>query len=214
MNLGQVIRTRYASKSYDETRKLTAEQQQQLFDLLRYSPSSVNSQPWHFFTLGSDAAKEKILPALSEPNRKKVQQSAMVVVFTTQTVITDAHLQAILAQERKDGRFASPESEANQDKGRRYFVNLFSGTEQQQREWMARQAYISLGFLLLGAAAMGLDATPIEGFIADKMDDALGLKEQGLTSVVIAAVGYRKADDANAKLPKSRFEQDEVITLL
>ncbi len=51
-------------------------------------------------------------------------------------------------------------------------------------------------------------------FVADKMDDALGLKEKGLTSVVIAAVGYRSADDANAKLPKSRFEQGRIITRL
>ena len=214
MNIGQVIRTRYAGKFYDETRKLTAEQEQQLFDLLRYSPSSVNSQPWHFFTLCSDAAKQKILPAVREPNKKKIQQSAMVVVFATHTEITDAHLQAILTQEKKNGRFSSQELEVNQDKGRRYFVSLYSGSQQQQREWMARQAYISLGFLLLGAAAMGLDATPIEGFFADKMDDVLGLQEKGLTSVVIAAVGYRNEDDLNTKLPKSRLAQEHVITRL
>ncbi len=214
MNIGQVIRTRYAGKSYDKTRKLTAEQQQQLFDVLRYSPSSVNSQPWHFFTLFSDEARQKILPAVTEPNTGKILASAMVVVFATQTEMTDAHLHAILAQEQKDGRFASKEQENNQDKGRRYFVDRNSGSVQQQREWMARQAYISLGFLLLGAASLGLDATPIEGFFADKMDDALGLKEKGLTSVVIAAVGYHYEDDFNAKLPKSRFEQDRIITRL
>jgi nitroreductase/dihydropteridine reductase len=61
---------------------------------------------------------------------------------------------------------------------------------------------------------MGLDATPIEGFTASKMDDVLGLAEKGQTSVVVATVGYRSDADFNAKLPKSRLDQNEVITLL
>ncbi len=212
MNVAQALQTRYASKAYDETKKLTAEQQQQLLDLLRYSPSSVNSQPWHFFTLTSDAAKEKILPAFTEPNRGKITKAALVVVFTTHTAITEAHLNALLAQEQQDGRFASDEQKQNQDKGRRYFVGLNSQTPERQREWMARQAYLSLGFLLLGAAGMGLDATPIEGFVVDKLNAALDLDAKQLTSVVVAAVGYREASDFNAKLPKSRFSQEQVIT--
>lgn len=212
MNIEQVIRTRYASKNYDAAKKLTPEQEQQLFNLLRYSPSSVNSQPWHFFALVSDEAKEYILTAVTEPNRGKITRAAMVVVFTTRNEITEAHLNAILAQEKRDGRFATDEQARHQDQGRRYFVALNSNSKQQQRDWMARQAYISLGFLLLGAATMGLDATPIEGFCAEKLNQALDLDKQHLTSVVIAAVGYRDEHDFNAALPKSRFGQEQVIT--
>ncbi|MEA9390104.1 oxygen-insensitive NAD(P)H nitroreductase [Acerihabitans sp. TG2] len=214
MNLDLALRTRYASKVYDETKKLTAEQEQQLLDLLRYSPSSVNSQPWHFFTLVSDAAKEKILPAVSEANRSKIIKSALVVVFTTRTQISEAHLNALLSQEQSDGRFATDEQQQNQDKGRRHYVGLNSHTPEQQRNWMARQAYISLGFLLLGAASMGLDATPIEGFFVDKMNAALNLDAKQLTSVVVATVGYHEDTDFNATLPKSRFPQEQVITRL
>jgi len=214
MNIEQALKNRYSSKAYDETKKLTAEQQQQLLDLLRYSPSSVNSQPWHFFALESDAAKAKILPAFSEANRAKITKAALVVVFTTHTTITEAHLNALLAQEQQDGRFASDEQRQNQDKGRRYYVGLNSHTPEQQRNWMARQAYISLGFLLLGAAGMGLDATPIEGFVVAPLNAALDLDAKQLTSVVVAAVGYREGSDFNAKLPKSRLPQEQVITLL
>lgn len=214
MNIDLALRTRYASKVYDETKKLTAKQEQQLIDLLRYSPSSVNSQPWHFFTLVSDAAKEKILPAISEANRSKITKSAMVVVFTTQTEITEAHLNAVLCQEQADGRFATDEQRQNQDKNRHHYVSINSHAPEQQRNWMARQAYISLGFLLLGAASMGLDATPIEGFFVDKLNAALNLDAKQLTSVVVATVGYREENDFNAKLPKSRFAEDQVITRL
>ena len=79
---------------------------------------------------------------------------------------------------------------------------------------MARQAYIALGFLLMGAAALDLDATPIEGFFPEKMDAALGLEALGLKSVVVASVGHHSVDDFNAALPKSRLPLSQVLTQL
>ncbi|QHB33081.1 oxygen-insensitive NAD(P)H nitroreductase [Yersinia canariae] len=214
MNIDKIIHTRYATKAYDSSRKLTAEQEQQIFDLLRFSPSSVNSQPWHFFALSSDEARQRIIPAMTEPNISKIMNSAMVIVFSTYKEITETHLNAVLAQEKIDGRFATEQNEKNQDEGRRFFVGLNNSSLDEQRAWMARQAYLSLGFLLLGAAGMGLDATPIEGFYRDKMDSALFLQDQNLTSVVIAAIGYHGSNDFNARLPKSRLNQNSVLTHL
>ncbi|MBJ3816540.1 oxygen-insensitive NAD(P)H nitroreductase [Shimwellia pseudoproteus] len=214
MNIDEIIRTRYTTKAYDEHRQITPQQQQQLLDLLRFSPSSVNSQPWHFFIAATPQAKAKIAPAFGEANAGKVLKSSMAVVFTTRTAITEAHLSHLLEKEQQDGRFNSDEAKAAQDKGRRYFVNLNSSSPEKQQDWMARQAYIALGFLLLGAASMGLNATPIEGFDAAKMNAILGLADQGLTSVVVATVGYSGEGDFNAALPKSRLGADEIITLL
>lgn len=214
MNLSEIIRTRYTSKAYDETRKLTDDQRAQLLDLLRFSPSSVNSQPWHFIIIDSEEAKARILHAVTEPNAAKIQKAALVVLFTTRTEISEAHLNRLLEKEAQDGRFVNDEMRRLQDKGRRYFVGLNSDSVEKQQAWMARQAYISLGFLLLGAASMGLDATPIEGFFPDQMDAALDLEKQGLRSVVMATVGYHSEADFNAGLPKSRLAADEVITVL
>lgn len=214
MNITDIIRTRYTSKAYDASRGLTDEQREQLLELLRLSPSSVNSQPWHFFVIESADAKSRILPAFGEANAAKVQNAAMVVVFTTRTEMDENHLQTLLAQEQQDGRFQSEDAKAGQDAGRRYFVNLNSHSVEQQRNWMARQAYLSLGFLLFGSAAMGLDATPIEGFTPKTMDEILGLQAQRLQSVVVAAIGYHSEQDFNARLPKSRLTRDKVITLL
>lgn len=214
MDLIDVIRTRYTSKAYDETRKLTDEQRGQLLELLRFSPSSVNSQPWHFIVIDSAEAKARILPTVTEANAAKIQKAAMVVLFTTRTEITEAHLNTLLDKEAQDGRFINDDARLGQDKGRRYFVGLNSTSVEKQQAWMARQAYISLGFLLLGAASMGLDATPIEGFFADRMDEALGLEQQGLRSVVMATVGYHSDADFNAGLPKSRLNAEDVITVL
>lgn len=215
MNIVEVAKQRFTSKAYDSEKKLTPEQHQQLLDLLRYSPSSLNLQPWHFFAVTSDEGKAQILPGIREFNAAKVQNAAMVVVFTTVNQLDDQHLAAVHAQETKDGRFKDQASADAQDKGRRQYIEAFTGDDESKRHWLEHQAYISLGFLLLGAAAMGLHATPIEGFDPEKMDEVLGLKEKGLHSLVVASVGFNSEEkDFNAQLPKSRFSEQDVITNL
>ena len=215
MNISQIVRTRHTCKAYDAQRPLSEEQLQQLQEILRFSPSSVNSQPWHFFLISSDEGKDKLIPTLTEHNMEKVRQAPLTVVIATKLELDDAHLQALLEQETQDGRFGgNEEARKGADGARRYYVGLNSTSPQKQQEWMARQAYISLGFLLMGAATLGLDATPIEGFFPEKLDAALGLGELGLKSVVVASIGHRSAQDFNATLPKSRLPAEQLITRL
>ena len=75
-------------------------------------------------------------------------------------------------------------------------------------------AYLALGTLLLGAAAKGIDATPMEGIDRQALDEELGLAAQGLSSVVAVALGYRSDSDFNAALPKSRLPAERVLTRL
>ncbi len=214
MNIAELVRSRHTCKAYDAQRPLTEEQLQQLQEILRLSPSSVNSQPWHFFLVTSEAGKETLIPTLTEHNREKVRQAALTVVIATQTELDEAHLQALLAQEEQDGRFGgNEEAKKGADGARRYYVGLNSSSPQQQA-WMARQAYLSLGFLLMGAATLGLDATPIEGFFPEQLDAAFGLTELGLKSVVVASIGYRSEQDFNASLTKSRLPAEQLFTRL
>ena len=215
MKIAELVRTRHTCKAYDPQRPLSEEQLAQLQAILRFSPSSVNSQPWHFFLVSSDAGKAKLAPALTEHNLEKVRSAPLTVVIATKTELDDAHLQALLAQEELDGRFGgNDEAKKGSDAARRYYVGLNSTTAQKQQEWMARQAYIALGFLLMGAATLELDATPIEGFFPEKLDAALGLSELGLKSVVVASIGHRSEQDFNSTLPKSRLPADQLITRL
>lgn len=215
MNIAEIVRSRHTCKAYDAQRPLTEEQLQQLQEILRFSPSSVNSQPWHFFLVSSDAGKSKLIPTLTEHNREKVNQAPLTVIIATKTELDDSHLQALLAQEEQDGRFGgNEEAKKGADGARRYYVGLNSTSSQKQQEWMARQAYISLGFLLMGAATLGLDATPIEGFFPEQLDAAFGLGELGLKSVVVASLGHRSEQDFNASLTKSRLPAEQLFTRL
>lgn len=214
MNIIDTAATRFTTKAYDASRKLSDEQQQAIISLLQNSPSSLNLQPWHFHIITSDAAKETIAPAVYDLNSSKVADAPMVIVFSSKNLLTDEHIAAVLAQEEKDGRFANTEARNKNDAGRRAYIANYTGDEAAQRHWMEKQAYIPLGFLLLGAPTLGLQATPIEGFDPARMDQLLGLEKQGLHSVVMAAVGHNSDKDFNAKLPKSRLPVEQIVTKL
>ena len=77
---------------------------------------------------------------------------------------------------------------------------------------MEKQVYLNVGNFLLGVAALGLDAVPIEGFDAAVLDEEFGLKAQGFTSVVVVPVGYHSVEDFNASLPKSRLPLSTIVT--
>ena len=55
---------------------------------------------------------------------------------------------------------------------------------------------------------------PVGVFDPQALDQELALNEKGLKSVVMVALGYRSAEDFNAKLPKSRLATETVITAL
>jgi len=77
--------------------------------------------------------------------------------------------------------------------------------------WNSKQAYIALGQVLHTCANLRIDATPMEGFKADKYDEVLGLKEQNLKSILVCAFGYRSSDDLNSSLLKVRKSQNDLF---
>lgn len=215
MNLSQIVKTRYTTKAYDPTRKIPDEQFAHLQTLLRYSPSSVNSQPWHFVIASTDEGKARIAKATQPAyayNEAKIRNASHVVVFCVRQDVDEQHQEALLAQEEKDGRFASPDAKAGQQNSRSFYVNLHRFDNKDQQHWMEKQVYLALGTLLLGAAALEINATPMEGFDTSILDEELGLHAKGLTSVVIACLGYCSSEDFNAKLPKSRLAEEIVFT--
>jgi len=215
MNVAQIATARRTCKAFDPSRKIPAAQIEQLKTLLRYSPSSTNSQPWHFVLASTEAGKAKVAESTSGFyvfNAAKVQNASHVVVLCVREDLDEAHLQALLTQEAQDGRFASAEAQANQHALRSRFVSAHREVLQDAPAWMEKQVYLALGTLLLGAAALGIDACPIEGFDVKLLNDALDLRAQGLSAVVVVALGYRAADDFNAALPKSRLPMDEVLS--
>lgn len=140
------------------------------------------------------------------PSAHKIGASSAIEALHRQVV------SGLNDQEDADGRFATPEAKAANDKGRKFFADMHRKDLHDDAEWMAKQVYLNVGNFLLGVAALGLDAVPIEGFDAAILDAEFGLKEKGYTSLVVVPVGHHSVEDFNATLPKSRLPQNITLT--
>jgi nitroreductase/dihydropteridine reductase len=217
MNLSDAIRARHTVKAFEAGRSLPQAQIDTLLSVLHNSPSSVNTQPWHYVVASTPEGRARIAKAATGAygyNEPKILNASHVIALSMRTDIDDAHLKTILEQEQRDGRFKIDSAKEAQDKSRRSYLDLHRYHLRDIPQWMEKQVYLALGALLTSAAVLGIDATPMEGFDADTLDRELGLRERGYTSVVLAAVGYRSEQDFNASLPKSRLPRDQIFTFI
>lgn len=215
MDIISVALKRHSTKAFDPSKTLTDEQVEKVKTLLQYSPSSTNSQPWHFIVARTPEGKARVAKSAAGGfvfNERKMLDASLVVMFCAKTAMDDAWLERVVNQEEADGRFATPEAKAANHKGRTFFADMHRKDLKDDNHWMEKQVYLNVGNFLLGVAALGLDAVPIEGFDAAVLDEEFGLKAQGFTSVVVVPVGYHSVEDFNASLPKSRLPLSTIVT--
>ncbi len=217
MNLIDIAKSRYATKKFDASKRITDELFEQIKGLLRFSPSSVNSQPWHFVIAHKPETKKRMskgTQGVYSANEPKVLDASHVILFCVKTDMSDDYLLHLLENEDKDGRFPNLESKEMVKKVRAFYADLHRKELHDAQSWMEKQVYLNLGTVLLGAGVLGLDAVPIEGVDVNVLNEEFGLTEQGYTAVALVALGYRAEDDFNATLPKSRLAEDEIFTVL
>ncbi|HEX3626209.1 MAG TPA: NAD(P)H-dependent oxidoreductase [Verrucomicrobiae bacterium] len=198
---------RYATKQFDPTRKISAQDWTTLEEALRLSPSSGGLQPWKFIVVTDPAIRAKLLPV--SYGQPQITAASHLVVFAAKRDLNEADVDEFI-QDIATTRGVPAESLAQ------YRGVLVGGIvkaldEQGRLAWARNQAYIALGNFLTSAALLGIDACPMEGFDRAQYDEILGLKAQGYASAVIATVGYRASTDKYADAPKVRFPVNRII---
>ena len=198
---------RYATKKFDPVRKLTVGEWSKLEEALLLSASSYGMQPYRFINVTDVALKEQLLPAAYGQNQ--ITECSHLVVFAARVDVTADDVNHYM-ERISEVRGVDREKLAGFEKV--ILGDVVNGPRHAViTEWCARQAYIALGNLMTVAALTAVDICPIEGFDTGKFDEILGLREKGLASKVLAAVGHRAHDDGAASLPKVRMPAQELI---
>ncbi|HCI3728974.1 TPA: nitroreductase family protein [Escherichia coli] len=90
MDIISVALKRHSTKAFDASKKLTPEQAEQIKTLLQYSPSSTNSQPWHFIVASTEEGKARVAKSAADNyvfNERKMLDASHVVVFCAKTAM-------------------------------------------------------------------------------------------------------------------------------
>lgn len=197
---------RYATKKFDKNKHVSAEDIQLLKETVRLTASSYGLQPYKVLEVKSPEIREK-LKAVSF-GQPQVTDASTLFVFCANDDLTDTHIDAYLELSAKTQKVDVEVFKGYGD----FMKGVFgSRTTADKHEWAARQAYIALGNLLTTAASMQIDVCPMEGFDAQQYNEILGLKGSGYSSVVIAAIGYRSADDEAQNKAKVRRPLGELF---
>lgn len=159
MDMVTLSKRRYTAKLFDASRKIPKATLEPLLEQLRNSPSSVNSQPWHFVVAESEHAKARIAKSAEGAfgfNQAKILDASHVLVLCTRTQMTEEYLQALLSQEASDGRFHDEQAKAGQDRGRHNFVNLHRYDLKDAQHWMDGETNLSgPGYAVAGGCSPG-----------------------------------------------------------
>ena len=132
-------KTRYSTKVYDANKKIPQSQLNKLLEILRFSPSSVNIQPWHFLIAQSDAAKQRIAAGLTGAyvyNAAKVLNSSHTLVFCTRTDINPEYLEQLLQQDAFSGRFKDDKAKQAQRDTRHGYVEYYRNELNNLNAWL------------------------------------------------------------------------------
>jgi nitroreductase/dihydropteridine reductase len=206
MSLLDKLNWRYATKKFDADKKIDAELLDSLLTAIQLAPSSAGLQPYRVIIVENPEVKQKLRDAAR--GQQQLTTASHVVVFAAETNVDEAYVKKyidLIATTRGMDRALLEAFETN------IIANVNSKTEDARIIWNHKQAYIALGVLLSAAAELGIDACPMEGFEPGKFDEILGLRALGLTTSVIAPIGFRAEDDGLSKAKKVRRPKEELF---
>lgn len=199
---------RYATKMFDDTRKIPERDWHTLEQTLVLTPSSFGLQPWKFFVITDHETKAKLKQA--SWHQAQIVDASHIIVFAIRKNLSVADIDGFVAR-TAEVRGTTVEALAG---FRKMLVGTMTNLPFDINEWAARQVYIAIGFFMAAAAMLGIDVCPIEGFEPEKYDEILNLAPQGYGSCVVAAAGYRSSNDKYANMPKVRYKTEDVVTRL
>jgi nitroreductase len=209
MELLNALNWRYATKKMNGE-KVDQNLVDQILEAAYLAPTSSGLQPFQIFVITNEELKEKIKPIAY--NQSQITDASHVLVFAAWDNYTEERINTVFKRMITERNM--PE-EAVADYKNNMIAMYTPRPAEVNFDHAARQSYIGFGMAIAAAAVLKVDATPMEGFVADQLDELLGLREKGLRSTTILTLGYRDAaNDWLVNLKKVRTPKEEFLTIL
>lgn len=200
------LKWRYATKKFDPTKLLSEEKVKMLKHTFNLTATSYGLQPLKMVVISNKELQLRLKE--NSFNQKQIDTASHVLVICIEDRVNEEFIRNYF-QRVKHVREVPDEI---LKPFREFLVDDFNSKAKDEIEaWAINQAYLALGTLLTVCAAEEIDACPMEGFLPEKYDEILKLKEKNLKSVLVLPVGYRADDDEFSTFKKVRRPLEEVI---
>lgn len=168
-----------------QDREVSDEQLHQLYELMKWGPTSANSCPARIVFVKSEAAKARLKPCLNEGNVEKSMSAPVVAIIGMDMEF----------YEKLPKLF--PHTDAR---------SWFAGNEAKIAENAMRNSTLQGAYLILAARALGLDCGPMSGFDPEKMNAAF-FPDGKVRSNFICAIGYGSQEKLYQRGPRLDFDE-------
>ena len=167
-------------------------QLRELYDLLKWGPTTMNTLPARFVFVRTKEGKEKLRPALSPGNLDKTMAAPVTAIIAFD----------LMFYENLPKTFPfRPEA-----------IKLFQGEEKKAgNEAVAfRNGSLQGAYFIIAARALGLDTGPMSGFDNPKVDQAF-FENSSWKSNFLCNIGYGDAAKLHPRGPRLGFDQARII---
>ena len=156
----------------------------QLYDLLKWGPTSMNTQPARYVLLRSKESRQRLIPTLSPGNQAKTLAAPMTVIVAQDTRFFD-HLPT---------QFPSYDAKP-----------MFEGSAALAESTAFRNSTLQGAYLIIAARLLGLDCGPMSGFDPVKVNAEFFPEGQWKANFLIN-LGYGDASGNYPRGPRLPFE--------
>ena len=195
-----IFREARASYSKWQNKPVTDETLRELYDLLKWGPTSANGEPARFAFLRTRESKERLRPALAPLNVEKTMSAPVTVIVAYDLKFYD-QLPKLFPQKPA-------------------MKTLYEGSPELVQATARRNSSLQGAYLMLAARSLGLDCGPMSGFDNAKVDeeffgagkpcfgcDQEFFPEGHVKSNFICNLGYGDPASLHPRLPRLSFNE-------
>jgi 3-hydroxypropanoate dehydrogenase len=168
-----------------QDRPIPTETLKQLYDLLKWAPTSFNCQPARFVFVVSEEAKARLKPHMIPSNAEKTMKAPACVIVAYDTKFYEHLPKNFPAYDAKP---------------------LFEGNAELADITAKRNGSLQGGYLILAARGLGLDCGPMSGFNPAGVD-AEFFPDGRYKSNFLCNIGYGTDEDLYPRGPRFEFEE-------
>lgn len=209
MNYIEALNNRYSVKKFDSSKKIDPITLNRILQAGKLSASSLGLQPYKILVIETESVLKDLIPAFYNPSQISTCSHLLVIVSKKEVEpnYLDGYFRHIM-----EVREQTSESLQLFRNNIEFFLNNFH--QDHKTSWAEKQAYILLGNLMFAAALEKVDTCPMEGFMAEKLEQLLQIDSETEKIAVTLALGYRAEDDNFQHLKKVRKPDEKLFKFI
>lgn len=199
----QAMSFRHACKMFTADKKIPDADFQQILAFGRLSPSSFGMEQWRFLVIETPEIRTQLREACWGQAQITDSSHVLVILAKTAAVKPGTDYVTTLFDRRNlpvDARNAYLEKYASHHQTE---IEPYMSTY----AWSSKQCYLALANMMTGAASLGIDSCPIEGFSKQAVEELLAIDTTSEEVAVVVTFGYR----AGEQTPRLRLPLDELV---